>query len=587
MSYVQPNSTIQLFKGINLDNRYLHTIYFVNESAQDTWFTSKVTSGLTFTNLMYRRYGSEAVKLEIDATLLLGVTYMRFKNTRTGNKWFYAFVNGTDYVNENTAIVYYEIDVMQTWFIQNGSVRPCMILREHTNNDTVGLNLEAEPVGSDVYDSDFLTNCDFGGQTIVAQTTGASPTDHHMTQGVFTGCNYYTQELFTDTGQTIVDNSNQIYNDIGNMLGSWELGMQEEDLVDLYTVPSFCVGNSILPIAPEDTITKPTQYDQYVPKNKKLLTYPYSYLSVTTHMGDGGIYRWEYFDTNTPEFLIYGTYVGGGEIIAVPRAYNGQDDNWDAGITIQNFVKNAYSYDAYQAWIAGGGTARLENDRVVSSVRAAGGVLSSIGSAVAGVLGGSIGGGRESGQDYNKTTTRYNKAGEAIGTSVTNAQRRGYSVSNAGLNVGSVTAGVSGIVNEVGNLIEARNNLQYQFKDASYQPNIVVGKQSCSLATAMGAMNYYFYHTHVRDDEVKRLDDFFSCYGYATNKVKAPNLTGRQYWNFVMTENAVIAGDMPSSSKEAIGRIFDSGITFWHNGDNIGNYAQSTSGGSINNPIVS
>lgn len=580
MSYVQPNSTIQLFKGINLDNRYLHTIYFANESAQDTWFTSKVTSGLTFTNLMYRRYGSEAVKLEIDATLLLGVTYMRFKNTRTANKWFYAFVTGIDYVNENTTVVYYEIDVMQTWFIQNGSVRPCMILREHTNNDTVGLNLEAEPVGSDVYDSDLLTNCDFGGQTIVAQTTGASPTDHHMTQGVFTGCNYYTHELFTNTGQTIVDNSNEIYNDIGNMLGSWELGMQEEDLVDMYTVPSFCVGNSILPITPEDTITKPTQYDQYVPKNKKLLTYPYSYLSVTTHMGDGGIYRWEYFDTNTPEFLIYGTYIGGGEIIAVPRAYNGQDDNWDAGITIQNFVKNAYSYDAYQAWIAGGGTSRLENDRMVASVKGVGGLLPSVGGLIRSLTG--SGGSTSVSTVYEPSGTRVN--GNPIMTPVS---QRVTQNSGSQPSVGTSAGFVGSLITGAGNLIEAKNNLQYQFKDASYQPNIVVGKQSCSLATAMGSMNYYFYHTHVRDDEVKRLDDFFSCYGYATNKVKAPNLTGRQYWNFVMTENAVIAGDMPSSSKEAIGRIFDSGITFWHNGDNIGNYAQSTSSGSINNPIVS
>ena len=90
----------------------------------------------------------------------------------------------------------------------------------------------------------------------------------------------------------------------------------------------------------------------------------------------------------------------------------------------------------------------------------------------------------------------------------------------------------------------------------------------------------------MRDDEAKRIDDFFSCYGYAINKVKAPNLTGRQYWNFVQTENAVIAGNMPASSKDAISRIFDSGITFWHNGDNVGNYAISVTNDTINNPII-
>ena len=58
------------------------------------------------------------------------------------------------------------------------------------------------------------------------------------------------------------------------------------------------------------------------------------------------------------------------------------------------------------------------------------------------------------------------------------------------------------------------------------------------------------------------------------------------YWNFVQTENCVIAGDMPSSSKDAIARIFDGGITFWHNGDNVGNYGISVTNGSINNPII-
>ena len=88
MAYVTPNSTLQLFKGINLDNRYLHTIYFASESAQNTWFTSKTTTALTFNNLLYRRYTAESVKLEIDTTALLGVTYMRFKNTRTAQSGF-------------------------------------------------------------------------------------------------------------------------------------------------------------------------------------------------------------------------------------------------------------------------------------------------------------------------------------------------------------------------------------------------------------------------------------------------------------------------------------------------------------------
>ena len=575
MAYVAPNSTIQLFKGINLDNRYLHTIYFASEAAQDTWFTAKVTSALTFSNMMYRRYTSEAIKVEADATTLLGVTYMRFKNTRTANKWFYAFVTAIDYVNEHTTVVYYEIDVMQTWFMQGGSVRPCMVLREHANTDAAGDNLLAEPIGSEVYDYDYLSDCDFEGQSIVAQTTGQSGTDQHMTQGIFTGCKYYTHELFSGTG----DYSNLIYADIENMLGSWSAGEQEEDLVDLYTVPSFCVSSAIRTIHPQNTISKPSQYDTYVPKNKKMLTYPYSFLAVTTHTGDGGIYRWEYFELANPQFDITGTYVGGGEILCIPRAYNGQDYSYDNAITMNNFPKNAFAYDAYQAWIASGGTTRLENSRVVSSVKGAAGVMSVLGGLVSGIA---------PSTNQSITSETINRSGNVGGNTFSNTtQRNSVTDYTKGVNVGTVSGVVASALNTAGGLIEARNNLQYQFKDAAYIPNIVVGKQACNLAMQTGNANYYFYHTHVRDSEARRIDDFFSCYGYATNKVKTPNLTGRQYWNFVQTQDAVIAGDMPSSSKEAIGRIFDSGITLWHNGDNVGNYAISTSNGSINNPIIS
>ena len=288
-------------------------------------------------------------------------------------------------------------------------------------------------------------------------------------------------------------------------------------------------------------------------------------------MGDTSIYRWEYFDGTTGsscEFSVDGTMLGGGEIRCFPRAYNGQEENVDAGVVMNNFPKNTYAYDAYQAWIAGGGSTRLENERVVNSFKGAGGVIGALGN-IAGILSPST--------KSTTSTTTNNMNGTQITRETTSQHNPSF---------GQSSGVVGGIVSGIGNMIEAKNNMQYEFNDAMYQPNIVIGAPTSSLPVATRDANLYFYHCHVRDDEVKRIDDFFSCFGYSVNKVKAPNLTGRQYWNFVKTQNAVIAGDMPASSKDAIGRIFDSGITFWHNGDNIGNYAISVSNGSINNPIV-
>ena len=577
MAYVQPNSIIQLFQGINLDNRYLHTIYFASEAAQNTWFTGKVFK--SYQQQSYTRYTRNQIKIKDDVTNLFGCTYMRFKNDRTVDKWFYAFVTGVDYVNEGTALVTYEIDVMQTWFMQGGSLQPCMVLREHVNDDTFGLNLEEEPIGSDVYDSDLVYN--FGSGTfddysVVMQTTGSEDmTDHHMIQGLFSGCTYRILQA-NSQGQ-----GNNIYNRGISMLGSWSLQEQQENIIDLYTVPTFCCGENTGHLHVSGEIEIPSAYDNYTPKNKKLFMFPYSYLMVTTHMGDVAIFRWEYFEGTTGadcEFEVDGTMLGGGEIRCYPRAYNGQDHNVDAGVVMGNFPKNTAAYDAYQAWIAGGGSTRLENDRRVNSVKGAGGVMKAIGS-IANMI---------SPSSSSRVTDVLEPTGTRVnGHNVLDVTRREVSDQYRSPSSGAMAGAVGGALSTAGELVEAKNNMQYEFNDAAYAPNIIVGAPTSCLPVSQRDANIYFYHTHVRDDEVKRIDDFFSCYGYSIKKVKQPNLTGRKYWNFVQTQGAVINGNMPASSKDAIARIFDSGITFWHNGDKIGDYAQSVTDGTINNPISS
>lgn len=583
MAYVQPNSTLQLFKGINLDNRYLHTIYFASESAQDTWFSSKVTSGLTFNNLMYRRYTSKAVKIEIDATKLYGVTYMRFKNTRTSSKWYYAFVLDIDYINENTSVVYYEIDVMQTWFIQNGSVRPCMVMREHVNDDTFGINLEEEPIGSNVYDVDELTytvvdesiSTLFGSYALVTNTN-QNPADPNIqtpviNNNIVNGTVWRTlKESDYPQGLVTYELAVKVFLDtlITLMNGSWEQGNKPIEVVDMFTFPEAFSDIDADNNRHIVEITHPTTLDGYTPKNKKLYSYPYSYLQLTTKNGDGCSYKWEYFDGmletgNDAEFTAYGCPIAGGQVQCYPRDYNGIVENVDSGLVMDNFPKNPFTYDAYQAWVAGGGSNKLKQDSEIAKVRGILGIVSASSSFVSNTASG--------------ISQIANKPDDESGT-------QQFARITGGVN--RIAQSGVGLVESAVSMKEALNKIDYAWKDAAYQPNIVVGKSTPNLAVASRYLDFYFQSVHVRKDELTRIDDFFSCYGYAIKKVKTPNITGRQYWNFIQTQNAVIAGDMPASSKEAIGRIFDGGITFWHNGDQIGNYEQSVSSGSINNPIV-
>ena len=63
-------------------------------------------------------------------------------------------------------------------------------------------------------------------------------------------------------------------------------------------------------------------------------------------------------------------------------------------------------------------------------------------------------------------------------------------------------------------------------------------------------------------------------YGYATNRVKVPNMEGRESWNYVKMNNVIIKGSIPVDSMDSIKSMFNNGIRFWH-GDFVGDYSRS------------
>lgn len=145
--YIQPNTTVQLMKNVPLNDRQTDTYWFSSEANQYAFFSSFVGSGMTFNNQMYQRVNRTYLKLDVNPELLHEYNYMRFQNTSYGDKWFYAFILDSDYINDNTAIIHYKIDPMQTWFFEySNNMRQCFVEREHTLRDVAGDNLEPEPV---------------------------------------------------------------------------------------------------------------------------------------------------------------------------------------------------------------------------------------------------------------------------------------------------------------------------------------------------------------------------------------------------------------------------------------------------------
>ncbi len=567
-----PNTNIFLLKNIKLDNRYLHTIYFADTSAQYSYFSAADKRLRTLTAGSYQRVNNSTVRVEWNAEELTSCSYLMFSNpTRGGtDKWYYAFVTEVEYINEHCTHIHFQIDVMQTYFV-GASLSKCFVERMHVSDDTRYLNLENEPIGSNVWDCEEL---DIGEAkdwlripAVVIATTDTPFSGRYYSQGMFSGVNYKYMKCES------VGEAENIAHYIESCLAedAWGVPVEVEtdletgeetatykkkaEVLALYTFPfNYVQADTEKRI----TFTDPFAYQSVTMNNNKMYTSPFYYYLLTDGDGSTLIMKPEYFSgdggdvSGTHNIMTFGTPHGGGEVVCYPEDYNGQQENLDAKIVINNFPQNICAGDSYKAWLAAGGSykARLSFD-------------------------------------YNHANVMMNAAG-AMNSAIQSTVSFGQAAASGEKTFGSTLAGA--IAKAGGNFLTSakqlsvademdetlRTKYQYEFNDAHYEPNYTVGSSAPSAMIGYRRKEFRMYLVHVRKDEAVRLDDFLSVYGYAINAVVTPEYHSRSVWNFLQTKGATVTGDMPSSARAAIGAILDGGITFWMNGDNVGNYSNMT-----------
>ena len=231
---------------------------------------------------------------DVKADDIYKCNYMMFRNTAYGNKWFYAFITGIEYVNDNCTNVTFEIDVMQTWFFVH-NMDACFVEREHPVTDEIGEHYEPENVDT----GEYVFN-DFGSLLqsikplaviIMVNDTSGSP-NGNLYDGIYGGCSLHA--FNSNDTETITNFLNQY-------------AQKPEAVVAMYMCPAIAVGSAI-PSGKGVNVTKSQScYNTFVnaakltenltlngykPKCKKLYTYPYNFYSVNAG-NKSAIYRYE------------------------------------------------------------------------------------------------------------------------------------------------------------------------------------------------------------------------------------------------------------------------------------------------------
>ena len=73
-----------------------------------------------------------------------------------------------------------------------------------------------------------------------------------------------------------------------------------------------------------------------------------------------------------------------------------------------------------------------------------------------------------------------------------------------------------------------------------------------------------FIGTAPSTEDITRIDNYFSMFGYRVNEYSVPNPYSHVNWDYIQTGNCTISGDIPLDAKLQIENQFNSGVRLWH-----------------------
>lgn len=556
MAYIAPNTEIRFLSNVPLNKDYENTIYFTSAASQASYFIGKTKYYLYAQG--YQRGAPGSIRASVPAESLMTCNYLMYKNTSFGNKWFYAFLDKVEYVNNNVSLVTFTIDELQTWHFDY-SLTDCFVQRNHTITDEVGDSLTGEPVqfgdlidnerypllSSDFYAVVATVDIDQNVQTpipaaipVIGNLNLTTATQGKVYQHVYSGM---TLTIFNLTPSQDDPSGTA---DIDAFLSYYIENGRQDAIQSIYMVPGETLGldENGDPIVPNDggtqlssiintidtdeykplpQITANSTLNGYVPKNKKLLTYPYNKLSINNSSGNELQLRYEYFadpfnvkgrlafniqQPVTTCFAPY-NYAGIGPLATIDV------NNNEFIIMLGNYPMCSWNVDSYAAWQA-------QNSINLGS---------------------------------NLIGMGYNAA-------------KGYF---GGVNLLSLAMG--GISSLIGMLM--------QDYAASRAADTLHGSaNSGNGAIAQYRQNLYASRKSINASDAKIIDDYFTMFGYTINSIGGNTPTDdlrnhRPHYTYLKTVGCDISGEIPAESAAKINQIYDKGCRWWKVPSEIGDYS--------------
>jgi hypothetical protein len=556
MAVITPQTDVYLLK-CPLEISDINQLTFTNATAQYNYFNS--LPKLSVDNFTYQRKDG-TIRYGANFDSLQTYNYVMYRNDAYSNKWFYAFITGMEYLNDNVTAISIKTDVWQTYQFDL-TFKPVLIDREHTNNDAIGANTYPEglELGEMVCNGDvtnFGTDSSGVGEwVIVVDVSMIENPGDNQTLKVTTGTPPAQYINGTPSGlyHLLIGVNASVITSARDIIDLYDEAGLGDAIQNVYILPSNLIGTTTaitlstinvsdprsvmiyMPNASSGVITmgtytynRPSTVSGYIPKNNKLFCYPYNYLNVSNNAGTVIPYRYEDFSGDI-SFKVEGVLTPSGSIKAIPQNYKyvtSSENAYDFSISGAKYPICGWTTDSYTNWLTQNAV-NMTHEWTQSVI--------------------------QGGWEGLKTT---------IGTTL--------ATGNPLIGIGAGYASYAG--NLIGTALEQHR--------AKSQANLVADQargnvNAGDIVWSKLRSRFTFMPMSIKPEYARCIDEFFSQYGYKCNRVKVPNITGRRNWNYVKTVGCYIDADMPQDDLAEIKSMFDKGITLWHNPATFADYSQA------------
>lgn len=501
--------------NVPLDIENNHTYYFDSLESQYNFFLSKVVK--SYVNLTYQRK-EQVIYVPDHVDSINTANYVMYKNPSYSSKTYYAFIKEFRYINDECTEIIIQTDPIQTYLFDY-TLGHCFIERQHVDDDRVGIHtipegLETGEYVVNSYQKDarlesyvyLLLVTEWPGGTSYAK---AGATNFG---GIPAG---YGAMIFAD------------YETLSEQVDLYDSDGRGDAIVGAIMIPASIVDFNIEsgkwyqdktePSTYTYEVNKPGDYKGYIPKNNKLLTYPYQYLVLSNNAGSSNILQFEHFsDSEKCTFEVNGIVTFGGSIKCTPTNYKGTAKNHDEGIMCGKFPTLSWSKDLFTNWL----TQNAVNLNI--------GTASQIGSIIAG--------------------------GVMLATGA-----------GAGVGAGLIASGVMGAAKQMGTIYE------HSLTPDSAKGNVNGG----DINTAAKTNTFHYFSMCIKKEYAEVIDRYFSMYGYKVNIIDIPLKNHRKNWWYTKCVDANVSGAIPQNERQKIIDCYNKGITFWKSTATFRSYEQN------------